>query len=479
MYDDIYKKFIACIENRCGLSGAPDRKIVAAVSGGADSVCLLLLLKQYLGADRLLCAHYNHGIRGAEADADEQFTRLLAGRLGIRFVCGMGDVPAYAKAHGMGIEEAARKLRYAFLSEIAESANALVAIAHTKEDNVETILSNITRGTSVEGLRGIWYQRNAVIRPVLDLSRRETEEVCAYHHVSPVYDRTNADLCYKRNRIRLEVLPYLRSIFGNSLDEKLLRLSRTAAVDGDFFQQAVFGAFAECCAVQEKPFPRIVLRIAPYRTFHPALQSRLVRRILSNIRNPEGILIFPESTGVYADMIERVMQAAAHFTPNKKIELSNGAFCVTGYDVMYFTHRACLEDYTAHPDFQIDRFNIVEKELIGGNPMELISRKNSNTEYFDADQLAIEFGKNFEIVCRVNREGDHFTPFGASGGKSLRKYFIDGKLERFERERVVVAAIGSEVLWIPGMRRSAAAAIDKNTSRVIILKYDAQTEVHG
>ena len=185
-------------------------RVLCACSGGADSVCLLHLLRSMDGIG-VVCAHFNHGLRGAESDRDEVFVKELCDRLGIPCVTGHGDVRGYAAEHGLGIEEAARALRYAFLEQTAEEQGcSRIATAHNAEDNAETVLLNLIRGTGGRGLGGIPPVRGKLIRPLLTVTRAEIESYLAEHGLSHVEDSSNASDDYTRNRIRHRILPLLR-----------------------------------------------------------------------------------------------------------------------------------------------------------------------------------------------------------------------------------------------------------------------------
>lgn len=186
-----------------------DVRVLCAVSGGADSVCLMHLLKT-AGTD-VVCAHFNHRLRGAESDRDEEFVRDLCERMGVELFTGAGDVARYAVQNAMGTEEAARRLRYDFLLETAEKCAAdRIATAHNAEDNAETILMNLARGTGLRGLGGIPPRRGIIIRPLLQTTREEIIEYLDENGLEHVDDSTNAGDGYARNRIRHHVLPVLR-----------------------------------------------------------------------------------------------------------------------------------------------------------------------------------------------------------------------------------------------------------------------------
>ena len=216
-------------------------KVLAAVSGGADSVCMLHILnklKESLGFE-LFCAHLNHGLRGEAADNDQQFVLELCKKLGIKAYSKKADVSAFALEKGLTTEEAGRKVRYDFFEELSiEYGFNKIATAHNKNDNAETVLMRIIRGTGIDGLRGIPYVRkDGVIRPILNISRNEIEEYCGENSLDFCTDATNAENDYTRNKIRNELIPYLEKEFNPGVSESLVRLAENAGDDGEFLSR--------------------------------------------------------------------------------------------------------------------------------------------------------------------------------------------------------------------------------------------------
>lgn len=207
--------------------------VLCAVSGGADSVCLLDLVRR-LGDVTVLCAHFDHGIRGAESARDAAFVEALCKEWGIPLFLGRGDVPAHAAENGMSLETAARELRYAFLERAAKEQGAdVIATAHSLNDNAETILFRMARGTGLRGLAGIPARRGSIVRPLLKTPRCDIEEYLAARNIPHVEDSTNAETDAARNRIRLDVLPALESIHPGAA-AGIARMSETLAEDEAF-----------------------------------------------------------------------------------------------------------------------------------------------------------------------------------------------------------------------------------------------------
>lgn len=221
-----------------------DGKILVACSGGADSVALLRLLRELPGLT-VTCAHYNHCLRGAESDRDEAFVRALCEKLCVPFYAGRGDVASYARDHGLGVEEAARVLRYAFLRETAASiAISRIATAHTADDQAETVLFHLLRGAGAAGLSGIQPVRaDGVIRPLLAVRRAELAEYLTAIAQDHVEDSTNADEAYSRNYLRRQVFPLLTAVNSAAVEHVCAAAERLRADEeylnglaGDFIQ---------------------------------------------------------------------------------------------------------------------------------------------------------------------------------------------------------------------------------------------------
>ena len=217
--------------------GRGDR-VLAAVSGGADSVCMLHMLcalKKNLGFE-LACAHLNHGLRGEAAEADARFVEELCKKLGVTFYVKCVDVAELAKDCKLSTEEAGRKARYDFFNELKEAHGfTRIATAHNKNDNAETVLMRIIRGSGLDGLSGIPYVReDNVVRPLLDVSRQEIEEYCKKYNLEYRTDTTNLENDYTRNKVRNLLIPYIEKEFNSGIIDSLNRLSKNASQDSQF-----------------------------------------------------------------------------------------------------------------------------------------------------------------------------------------------------------------------------------------------------
>jgi len=256
----------------------PGAKVLCAVSGGADSVCLLHMLSQRKDIS-LAAAHFNHQLRGEESDRDEAFVRKLCEAWHIPCEIGGGDVAAETKARKQGIEETALQMRYAFLHETAEAlGGALIATAHNADDNAETILFNLIRGTGLHGLTGIAPMRGNLIRPLLNCSRQDIEEYLQVHDLPHVEDSSNTDETYSRNRIRHQVIPVLQEINSKAIEHIGSTVRQLSEIDQAIEAQA--RKYTKQVTVQNG---RLEFPFFNYRCVPSELLSRMLLQLLDKL----------------------------------------------------------------------------------------------------------------------------------------------------------------------------------------------------
>jgi len=325
---------------------SPEEIVVVGVSGGADSVCLLHVLAKWrkgLGI-KLHVAHLNHQLRGVESEADAKYVSNLAGSLGIPVTIDRQDVAAYRIERNFSVEEAARELRYAFLARVAKKVGAnRIAIGHTRDDQVETILMHILRGTGITGLCGLApcspmaYDSQGmslpasplslrakrsnllVIRPLLDITREETTSYCQEHQLDPRIDSSNRSLSFFRNRLRLQLLPLLRQ-YNPSVDQALLRLADIAKEDNTFIEQQASGLWDEVARQENNA---IYLDRKQIASLPIALQRQLLRAAVTKLAG--------DTRDIEASHIEAA-RSLLNKPVGKRISLPHGFICQGGYD---------------------------------------------------------------------------------------------------------------------------------------------------
>jgi tRNA(Ile)-lysidine synthase len=448
-------------------------KLVVAVSGGPDSVCLLqilLRLKKELGVE-LHVAHLNHQLRGGESEADAQFVAELAHGLDIPATIEQRDVKAYKAQHHTSLEEAAREVRYAFLAQVAASAGAeRVAVGHTLDDHVETILMHLIRGSGTRGIQGLqplsrWPSPGAgltVIRPLLELSREETADYCRHHRLGPRLDESNLSLSPLRNRIRHQLLPQLRS-YNPQVAEALLRMARLATDDLAFIDREVARMWPE---VAQKRGNTVVLDKKSFVDLTSALKRHLLRtsieELLGNLKDIE------------ARHIEEIMDALDK-PAGKRISLPDGLTFTIEYD------RYLLgSDYASLSPFPVleSEFNInmPGKTNIPGWDIEAIIIDSSviseEGEKADGFSACFDFARiGHKLTVRHRQPGDRFQPKGMSQPKKLNEFMIDARIPQAWRQRVPIVCSPEQILWVVGWRIDERAKVSEGTTRVLRLDF--------
>jgi tRNA(Ile)-lysidine synthase len=446
-----------------GLIQAEDRVLVA-VSGGADSTCLLLVLaslRKSLGFE-LTAAHFDHGLRGKRAASSERRTvELLCRSLDVPLRVGAGKVSKFAKVAKRSTEDAARVLRYEFLAGVASELGCkAIATGHTKDDQAETVLLHLIRGSGLRGLAGMASAAPVpaqgarasdvrLIRPLLVLSRNETERCCREAGVTPVIDPSNRSLAFTRNRVRRELLPALRS-FNPRIESALFDLANSAAAD-----DAALDALARSLVEERKggvAIAKPTLRAAP-----EALQSRAVRvafakvagdsrelgrrhveAVLRGARSPSGALDLPRDVVVEVQrstVIFRQNEGAPRALPARGVSLTvPGAARFGGW---------CFE------------------ATVAPAPRDWRAGRDPLQAYLDLSVC------NGRLTVRRRRNGDRFQPLGLSGEKKLQDFFVDAHVPRSERDATPLVCAGGRIAWVVGQRPADWAKVPSGARRTV------------
>ncbi len=422
---------------RYGMLG-PDESVVIGVSGGADSMCLLhVLLELHEYGPDIIVAHLNHGIRGREAKRDSLFVKRAAGALGLKFEPGEADVPRFKKESNLTLEEAARVLRYKFLEETRMKYGAdKIATAHTLDDQAETVLMRLLRGSGTKGLSGIPSISNGVIiRPLIETARREIEKYLVSKGVDWIEDSTNKLRTIHRNRIRLDLMPALEA-YNPRIRETLSRTSDLLRIEEDYIDREAKKYFRRTFTPGK---PEMKGELKKFRRLHRALRLSILRLAIEGLN--KGLKNITSVHVLAAD--EFLMSDAA----SGEIEFPDEMVIAKGYDSFLVTTRAGLArefSYTikspgkwSFPGFEVD----IEKVSAG-----TLEEEREDVVYLDAGKI------EFPIEVRSFRAGDRFIPLGMKDEKKLKNFFVDEKIPRFERYRVPIFTTGGEIFWVGGMR---------------------------
>lgn len=408
----------------CGLF-LPDELVLCALSGGPDSVCMthaLCSLREELHI-KVAAAHFSHGLRPEKAESERELCRKLCDSLGIPLYCGAGDTRAFASAQKLGTEEAARRLRYAFLEETADSCGASrIATAHTQNDQAETVLFHLIRGGGARGLSGIPARRGRYIRPLLGTGRAEVMEYLSRQGLTAAEDESNKDLRYSRNRLRGEALPLLERIHPGAL-KSISSAASLLAADDDCLQRLadrlIEGNGASASAVAAA---------------HPSIGGRAVQALY---RAAGG------KADLYRRQTEDVLHLCATENPSMQLSLPGGFIARREYDKLMIIAAADDSDEQPLPETALP-FN----EPVRFGEWEVTA--------FDPEGDGFSFPKEaivMPLAVRTRKTGDRISL--QCGTRSLKKWMIDQKIPKNLRERLPVVCDARQVLAVAGYVKAA------------------------
>ncbi|MBA7661992.1 tRNA(Ile)-lysidine synthase [subsurface metagenome] len=444
--------------------------LLVAVSGGPDSVCLLYILvklREELGI-RLHVAHLNHQLRGADSEADAHYVSDLAHRLDIPATIEQRDVKAYQAQQRISLEEAAREVRYTFLAQVAKSIGVnRVAVGHTANDHIETILMHLIRGTGTKGLRGLqpsslWQSSGnslTIIRPLLPISRQETADYCYSHQFAPRIDASNLSLSPLRNRIRHQLMPLLES-YNPRVAEALLRTARIAGDDLAFLDKETDRLWNK---IVQKQRNTITLDKQKFLELPSALKRYLLRRVIEDLL---GNLKDIESRH-----IEEIMDALTK-PAGKRLSLPGGLIFSIEYNrYLIGSEPAALSPFpilgaefplklpgqTVLPGWRVEATIISQEQTT--------EKDEDFTAYFDRDKTGDK------LLVRPRQPGDRFQPLGMNQPKKLGEFMIDAKIPSAWRQRIPLVCAPQHILWVVGWRIDERVKVTDTTKQILRLKF--------
>lgn len=414
-------------------------KVIVATSGGADSVALLHSLVQL--DYQCLVAHVNFQLRGAESERDKDFTQKLAEKLGLQFLTISFDTKAYAFQQQISIEMAARELRYNWFEEIRQQTGAqAIAVAHHADDNAETFLMNLTRGTGVRGLTGIPVRNGHIIRPLLSCIRQDIETYLECIGQDYVTDSTNAENEFIRNKFRNQLIPLFETInpsFKSTLSDVIQRMQDLRVI----FEKQINQDKKELCFVKDglNYIEKQKLKATSYS--HTLLYELLA------------------PYGFSADNIQKINSTA--FDSTGALFFSNNYRLLVDRDYLIISSEEHQEKLSVTISEEVKEISEPVRMVIRRRKFDGIIDKNKNIATFDASKL------KFPLVIRGKQEGDYFYPFGMNGKKKVSDLLIDNKVNRLEKNRHLILTSDEKIAWVIGMRTDKRFAVDNLTTEVI------------
>ncbi len=431
--------------------------VIAGFSGGADSSVLVEVLNELsatLGFS-LVAVHVNHMLRNDEADRDEEFCRVFCEQRGINFQSYSVDVSAVSKTGGRSLEDSGRRERYRIFNEVGiekfGSGRFKIAVAHNKNDLAETVLLNIARGSGLEGLKGIEFRRDNIIRPMLDIDRDTIEIYCAANEISYMVDSTNYDTSYTRNSMRHVAMAALQEASGNNVVDKIFEMSMLIRAENDYINiQAQ--EFLRC----GRPF-----ELDKFNALHIALKRRVLRLAILELKG--------DTIDIESVHIDDIIKLADKGATGKKVCLTNGLRAEVEYGKLKIYFDKDEEDFEVGGSLSC---RILETKDISDKNILLNYDIESNVQYFDLDKFSKNSFMNAlpDLVLRRREEGDIISPHKFSGTKKVKKYLIDKKIPVRKRNDIFLVAYGKEIIWICGYTVSSKYICTEKTKRVLAVE---------
>lgn len=418
--------------------------VVIALSGGPDSVAMLYslyLLKEELDI-KLVAVHLNHLFRGENSDGDEAYVIELCNTLGIDVRSFRTDVTQLAKDKSMSFEEAGRYERYRLFNEVMNEFNYdKIAVAQNRNDQAETVLMRMIRGTGITGLKGINYIRdNYIIRPILDVDREIIESFCEKHNLNPRVDHTNFEDVYFRNKVRLKLLPLLKNEFSSAINDSLIRTSHLASDDDDYLNLEANRTIDELFSHSEDEY---FIDVDRFNELHISIKRRVIRNLVLLVSGSLNDLSF----GLTSELLTMFSRK----THGSMILWNDIEFKVS-YKNLIIKKSNCKKHNWKFSS------NVYEREDVD------ISGKNTKSVYLDFDAVV------GEVYLRYRKNGDTFSPLGLNGSKKLKDYFIDKKIPKDKRDNIPLLCDNEGILWIAGQTIDNRAKITNLTKKIIELK---------
>lgn len=437
--------------------------IVIGVSGGADSVCLLNILCEYKKQVpfNIYAVHINHNIRGEEALRDERYVENLCKSLDVKLEIFSCDIIRMAKANKLSLEEQGRIVRYEKFREVLKAnGGGKIAVAHHKNDQAETILFNMIRGSGLRGISGMKPQNGDIIRPLLDVKREDIERYLQERNMKYCTDSTNLIDDYMRNKLRLRLIPYIEENINNNFVNNISEMAEILRETDDFISNETDKLIKASTIKKEKESISFDIKIL--KESHSAIVKQLIRKTFDEIG-----MGLKDIGKIHVEEVLKLLDKDS----GKSIMLPNGYIAKNSYGELTISKDIKSDNAVAINPIIIVPNNIykenttkkvIEVSLIDWNNDKKIST-NDYTKMFDYDKIS------GTLQIRARQSGDYLIINSQGKKKTLKSYYIDEKIPREERTTTLVIAENNSVLWVVGHRISEKYKISKDTKRVLCI----------
>ena len=441
-------------------------RVIVGVSAGVDSMVLLHLLYRFREEFdlSLVIAHAHHGLRPVESDCEAEFVQKESHRLGLPFESRQFNVREFQRSGGFSLQDAARRLRFEFFHEVLKKYGARkIALGHHADDQVETVLLNLFRGSGLKGLKGMLPIREGrVIRPLLEVRREEIEDFARENAIPYLFDSSNLKGNYLRNRIRLHLIPLIERDYQSGFRRRLLRTSRLLSHENDFLEKEAEKAYKK---IVEETDRGIVFTLSSYQSLHPVLQWRVTQKALERMGRESSI------DGVEVSDVNLIYRRLQRPPASFLLELSHGLYLEKRYDLILlgkgkaktippFEREIVIRGRTLIPE--IGKEVVVEER--GWEKTQWVD-PSPFIAFFDFEKL------DLPLKIRNFRPGDRFQPLGTKGTQKLKEFFIDHKVPKIERPHIPLLISNERIVWIVGYRIDERFKITSHTQKVLRVEF--------
>lgn len=443
--------------------------LLVGVSGGPDSVALLHLLAELRDkySLKLYVVHLNHMLRGNESDGDAGYVRRLSKKLKLPVFIGKKDVRKFAKANKLSLEEAARIQRYEFYKQIADKLNIRkIALGHTADDNAETVLMRLLRGAGEQGLIGIYPVRQIgnlkVIRPLLNIYRREIESFLKGKKIRARTDSSNADNKFLRNKVRLDLIPLLEKKYNQNIKQGLVNMADILKEENEYLEE-VTGKFYNEAALEQND-ESVHLSIKKIKDFPLAIQRRVLRYWIKKLTGTLRQITYQHLNEIFKLLSGNLTYGQIDLPNGLVIERMRRELVIRRgkvQNIRSIIHPVKIPGETLVPEFGVKLMCTVsiKKDNIK------LSRQGRYQEYFD-------YGKIKEpVFIRSRKEGDAFQPLGMIGKKKVKDFLIDQKIPQPKKNSVLLLTDKTGIIWLIGLRISERFKVTAKTKQVLKVRF--------
>jgi len=437
-------------------------RVIVGVSAGVDSMVLLHLLNAFRQEFDLflIVAHIHHGLRPVESEREAELVQKESVRFGLPFEYGQFNVKEFGESEGFSLQDAARRIRFQFFHDLLKKyGGGKIALGHNADDQVETVLLRLLRGSGLKGLKGMLPIREGrVIRPLLEVWKEEIEGFARENSISYLTDSSNLKGDYLRNRLRLNLIPLIEQDYQPGFRQAIIRTSTILREENDFIEKEAGEAYQK---IAYEEGGEIVFKFSAYQSLHKAIQWRVIQRVLERMDGGSNM-----DEGEWSDVnliYRRLQQPPASLL----LELSHGLSLEKRYDRVLLRR----ERPRTIPPFEVE-INVPGRTYIREIEREVVVEEREWSESMRPDdfrKVAILdfYSLQFPLRMRNFRPGDRFQPMGTQGTQKLKEFFIDHKIPKFERPSIPLLISGEMIAWIVGYRIDERFKVTAKTERVL------------